>query len=116
MSHVGIFEGRAERRVVQKRYEWSHVIVRFDHEVSIVEESAISCGDEAEGRAIEVMQVPILRWDFMRLLEHSTVAPFGDANGTLSLRFDNGETFKCYESLANFECYRIICGQQSTIV
>ncbi len=64
----------------------------------------------------ELVSVPVLQSDMMKLLEHQVSKAVADNNGTLVITFDNGCVLKCLDNSSNYECYQIKIGNRVIIV
>ena len=71
---------------------------------------------ESASQPAKPVQVPVKESNLMQLVEHTVTKASGDKNGTLSLFFDNGQTFQCFDSSKNYESYQIKIGEKVVIV
>ena len=93
----------------------NQVFLHFDEKVSIEVESEMSY-DSLSGGGPEVIEVPALESDLMRLLGRSIAMASGDDEGTLTLEFDNGHNLRCFDNSAQYESYKIRFNDEEIIV
>ncbi|QOJ00933.1 MAG: hypothetical protein HRU70_10670 [Phycisphaeraceae bacterium] len=91
-------------------FNQNQVYLHFDADITICIESAYSYKTE------QVIDVPARESNLMDLLGSAISAAQGDANGTLSLRFNNGDALKVYDTTKQYESYRIKYGDNTIIV
>jgi len=64
----------------------------------------------------KVFDVPNVNIDLFKLIERTVTDATGAPDGTLTLVFDNGLVFRCYDSESSYECYTIQHGGEVTAV
>jgi hypothetical protein len=103
------------RTLEQVCFSQNQLILVFDANVQITIESLFS--HEAPGLVTkDPIDFPIGNSELMQVLEHAIVEALGDAKGTLTLRFDNGHTIKCFDPYRQYEAYRIQIGETEIII
>src|SRR5262245_30928410 len=103
----GFLAGRTLEMVC---FSENQMVLHFGGEVSITIESAFSYRDA------QVVNVPVHESNVMELLGSSVSGAQGDADGTLSLIFDNGQSLKVYDTTQQYESYSIAYGDKVIIV
>jgi hypothetical protein len=103
------------RTLEQVCFNYSQLILVFDAHVQITIESLFS-HEAPEVLNKDPLDFPIVSSDLMQVLEHAIVEAVGNAEGTLSLRFDNGHTIKCFDPYRQYEAYRIQIGETEIVV
>jgi hypothetical protein len=63
-----------------------------------------------------MVDVPIIESDIMRMIAHSISSATWDKEGTLTLVFDDSQTFRCYDTSPNYESYQIRHGKKVIVV
>ena len=91
-------------------FNQNQVYLHFDANTTISIESAFSYKTE------EVVDVPVQESNLMEILGSAVSIAQGDANGTLSLLFNNGDTLKVYDTTQQYESYTISYGHKVIIV
>ena len=84
--------------------------LHFGDDIIITIESAFSYKTE------QVVDVPAHESNLMELLGSVVSEVQGDANGTLSLLFSNGDTLRVYDTSKQYESYTISYGGKVIIV
>jgi primase-polymerase (primpol)-like protein len=82
----------------------------FDDDITITVESAFSY------KTAQVVDVPVQESNLMELLGSAVSVARGEADGTLSLLFNNGQTLKVYDTTKQYESYTITYGGKVIIV
>jgi hypothetical protein len=91
----------------------NQVFLHFDEKVSIEVLGEISYED-LSGDGPELLQVPMSESDLMQLLGRSIKAA-SNAEGTLTLVFDNGHILQCLDT-PEYESYKIRVNDEEIIV
>src|SRR5258706_284282 len=78
----------------------------YPHGLLVVIDSALSHRGSASSIAV-VTKIPGFRSELMKVLGHSIVRAAGDAKGTLTLEFDDGQVLECLDTSSQFESYHI---------
>lgn len=91
-------------------FSQNQMSLHFDDDVTIAIESAFAY------KTAQVIDVPVHESDLMELLGTAVASVQGDANGTLSLLFNNGQTLKLYDTTKQYESYTITYGGKVIIV
>lgn len=65
---------------------------------------------------IEFLNIPVNKPDFLILIGKTIKEAVGERDGTLTLKFDNGHEFSCYDDSPNYECYNIKNNDNEIIV
>jgi hypothetical protein len=91
-------------------FNQNQVYLHFDSDITITIESAFSYKTE------QVIDVPVQESNLMEMLGSTVSVAQGDANGTLSLLFNNGEALKVYDTTKQYESYTIAYGGKVIIV
>jgi hypothetical protein len=94
----------------------SQLYLHFSNHIIITIESSFSYRDADSQSLARPINVPVKESNLMQLLGHLISKASGDQDGTLTLVFDNGEVFKCFDSSKNFESYQIKYGDQLIVV
>jgi hypothetical protein len=94
----------------------NQVCLHFDDKVSITVESSYSYQKARTEPNPKIFDVPPSESDLMQLLEHSVIEVRGDEQGTLSLEFDHGHIFRCFDNSRQYESYHIKWGEAEIIV
>ncbi|HEY7533984.1 MAG TPA: DUF6188 family protein, partial [Nitrospiraceae bacterium] len=95
------------RTLEQVCFNLNQIALHFDNDVSIVVESGYSFQDSQSPASSQVLEVPITQSELMRLLSRSIAQVSGATDGTLTLRFDNGNTLTIYDTSKEYESYQI---------
>lgn len=96
-------------------FSQNQICLHFDSNVSITIESAFSHDYGREAHST-IIYIPALQSDLMQFLGFSISEVFGKKDGTLCLVFENGQTFKCFDTSPQFESYHIKHGERVIIV
>ena len=64
----------------------------------------------------EIQQVPLSSSHLMQLVGQSVEAVNAEQQGTLTLRFNEGHIFRCFDDTGNYECYQITHGNEEIYV
>jgi Family of unknown function (DUF6188) len=92
----------------------NQLFLHFDEMVSIEVEGEISYEDLC-GNGPELLQVPMLESDLMKLLGRSIVKASANKQGILTLEFDNGHILSCLDT-PEYESYKIRFNDEEIIV
>ena len=111
---ASFFVGRALEVV---SFTANSVGLTFDGRVSITVESSFEYvfGRPDAPRA-ERQRVPVVSSCVMQLVGHSVEAAEATLDGTLTLRLDGGNVFRCFDDQAGYESYRIAYGDREIFV
>ena len=63
-----------------------------------------------------VQRVPVEESRLMQLAERSVESVEANTDGTLTLHFNGGHLFRCFDDLPNYECYTITHGKKEIYV
>lgn len=104
---ASVFLGHAVELV---SFSANTVYVAFDGGLSITIESSFAHtpGDDASARPRQ--EVPIRESALMQLIGPQVKSAEGGEDGTLTLRFEDGQQLECFDDLAQYECYHITIG------
>lgn len=107
--------GRSVRTVA---FSASMTELVFDENVSIglfasYEYRLLGDGEFVELRRVDV---PVTKSRLMQLLGHTVVAVDVEGEGTLTLHFDSGHVFRCFDDACGYESYTIGHGDGQIIV
>lgn len=94
------------------------VQVIFDKEIAIGIHSSYELrlvGDKEYVEAQRV-EVPIASSRLMQLLGHKVATVQAEREGTLTLCFDGGHVFRCFDDLPNYESYSITHGKDEIFI
>ena len=91
------------RILEQVCFNLNQICLHFDNNVSIVVESSFSYQYLDCEQNCQLIDVPVLKSDIMQLLGEQVSHVSGDEKGTLSLIFDNGHIFRCYDTSTQYE-------------
>lgn len=94
----------------------NQIYLHFDDEITITIEGSFSHQHARSSVNPRVVSVPAEQSDLMRLLEHKVVSVSADPDGTLTLDFDDGQIFTCYDQTPSYESYQIKHGDEVIIV
>ena len=85
------------------------VHLAFDGGYSLTVESSFEHGPQQHGAGAVRFAVPVSHSGLMRLIGSPVVAAEVERPGTLSLRFDGGQTLRCLDDSVDYESYKINC-------
>jgi len=88
----------------------------FNDEVSITVESCFNHSLHGSTDQSERAYVPVRESKLMQLIGVSVESAEGSPDGTLTLRFTNGQAFTCYDDTPQYEAYRMYFGKEEIIV
>jgi len=92
------------------------VHIDLDGDYSLTVTSSFEHGSEQRGEGAVRASVPVKFSGLMRLIGSPVVAAEVERPGTLLLRFDDGQTFRCFDDMEDYESYMINCDGQEIIV
>jgi len=95
------------RTLEQICFNQNQIALHFDDDLSIVVESAFSHGGSLTPSDARIVEVPVKHSNLMQLLGLSVSEASGDEDGSLTLVFDNGHTFRCFDTSREYESYKI---------
>lgn len=96
-----------ERTLEQICFNQNQIALHFDDNISIIVESAFSHDGNQPPSETRVIEVPVSHSDLMQLVGFSVSDASGDKDGTLTLVFDNGHVFRCFDTSPKYESYKI---------
>ena len=64
----------------------------------------------------DVQRLPLSTSNLMQLVGRSVEAVNAERKGTLSLMFNGGHIFRCFDDIGNYECYQITHGNEEIYV
>jgi hypothetical protein len=91
------------------------VILHFDERVKITVTSECKYQTKT-GETISIENYPASASLICKLINHSIVDAQGEENGTLSLKFSNGDTLIIYDDSEQYEAYQIQNGDKLIVV
>ncbi len=94
----------------------NQLYLHFSNHVTITIEGSFSYQKSQSQAAPPPINVPVKESNLMQLLEHSIAKGTGNGDGTLTLVFDNGHVFKCFDSSKSYESYQIKAGEKVIVV
>lgn len=104
------------RTLEQVSFSVNTVHLSFDEAVCITIESSFT---HTTGRGMsqaDRKNVPVSESRLMHLLGESIESAEAAINGTLTLRFTNGQVFECYDDTPMYESYRMRFGDEEIVV
>jgi hypothetical protein len=93
----------------------NQLYLHFSGHITITVEGTFSY-QNVSFQSAQPIHVPVQESNLMQLLEHTVSQASGDRNGTLSLAFDNGQIFQCFDSSKGYESYQIKIGEKVIVV
>lgn len=96
----------------------SQVQLRFDQGLIIAVESKFLYKQATRSEAVRQIDIPgppVEQCILLRLLHHAIVDASGTVDGTLTLRFDNGDILQCLDQ-PYYEAYQITQGDRQIVV
>jgi len=97
-------------------YTSNSLVLGFDNGVSITIESTFEYRAAVNEAHVERQRVPVASSAVMQLLGHSVEAVEAVSEGTLTLRFNGGHVFMCFDDQPDYESYRIAKGSDEIFV
>ena len=88
----------------------------FNGGYSLTVESSFEHRPEQRGTGPVRFDVPLEDSGLMRLIGRSVLAAEVERPGTLFLRFDDGQTLRCFDDSTEYESYKINCNGVEIIV
>jgi len=90
----------------------------FDEDVSIGVQSSYECRLVGAEEYVEAQRIeaPIASSRLMQLLGRKVTSVRGEQQGTLTLQFEGGHVFRCFDDLPNYESYSITHGKREIFV
>lgn len=109
------FVGREVRSIV---FSMNMIELIFDGEVSIGLQSAyeLRLGDDDQYVEAHRVETQIESSRLMQLAGKKVASVDAQRDGTLTLRFEQGEMFRCFDDAVGYESYSIGHGKDETIV
>jgi hypothetical protein len=92
------------------------VHLSFSNDVSITIESCFAHSTHGDLDRSERERPPIRESRLMQLVGESIESAQASSDGTLSLKFTNGQILACYDDTALYEAYRLKLGEEEIIV
>ncbi len=93
-------------------YTENSVFLGFGNEMSITTESSYECRFVDKEEYVEAQQPPVTFSRLMRLLGCKVASVDAKQEGTLTLHFEGGSVFRCFDDQPGYECYRIARGDE----
>ena len=100
----------------QVSFSANTVHLSFNNDVSITIESCFAHSTHGDVVDAERTRVPVRESRLMQLLAASVESVHGSVEGTLSLKFTNGQALACYDDTPQYEAYRLKLGEEEIIV
>jgi len=100
----------------QVSFSENTVHLSFSNDASITIESCFAHSAHDDLGDAERSRVPVRESRLMQLLGESIDSAHASAEGTLSLRFTNGQVFACFDDTSQYEAYRLKLGEEEIIV
>ena len=107
-----IFSGRVLEQVCFREYQ---IALLFDQDVSVTVEGTFAHLAPDGTRQPGTTEFPVVASSAMALVGRRISVAKGTGDGTLSLLFDNGEQFVCYDT-PGYESYHVVVRGKTTIV
>jgi hypothetical protein len=104
------------RTLELQSFSFNAVLFAFDMNVSITVYSSLQHKFGQFDRSSTVQNVPLTESRLMQLVGHTLTSVEGDANGTLTVEFDNGHVVQVFDDSPDFESYIIFDGEAEIIV
>ena len=104
------------RSLEQISFSANTIHLSFDEAVCITIESSFAHSTREHVSHAERMSVPVSESRLMQLLGESIEFAEGAADGTLILRFTNGQALACFDDTPMYEAYRIRFGDEEIVV
>ncbi|MEK7448081.1 MAG: DUF6188 family protein [Planctomycetota bacterium] len=89
--------------------------LHFDEHISITIEGSFSYIKDKKDK-VSVVEIPVTNSDVMMLTGKTIKESVGKRDGTLTLTFNNGHKFICYDDTPNYESYKIQNSDKEIIV
>lgn len=105
-----------ERTLEQICFNENQIALHFGLDLSLVIECAFIHEDPAQQPSNQVVDVPAASSNLMSLLGVRVTLAWGDKDGTLLVRFENGQSLKIEDNSPVYESYRIQQGDREIIV
>ena len=100
----------------QVSFSENTVHLSFSRDVSITIEGCYSHSMRGNPRDAERTCLPVRESRLMQLLGESIETAHASPEGTLSLRFTNGQSLACFDDTPQYEAYRLKLGEEEIIV
>lgn len=110
---ASFFVGRTLEMI---RFNANQIYLHFDDHMTITIEGSFSHQHARSSTNPQVVSVPVKQSALMQLLEQKVISVSADRDGTLTLVFDDGQIFTCYDQSANYESYQIKHGDEVIVV
>jgi hypothetical protein len=81
------------------------VYFSFEDDITVTVESSLQHLVDSEGGIKQ--SIPLSESRLMQLVGHAATQVLADADGTLEIIFDNGQSLKVFDDFANYESYAI---------
>ncbi len=97
-------------------YTANSIALGFDGGVSITIESSFEYRHSIDEGEVERQHVPVASSSLMQLIGQPVEAVEAESGGTLTLRFNGGHVFRCFDDQRGYESYRIAHGNGEIFV
>jgi hypothetical protein len=108
-----VFVGRVLEVV---SYSSNSIFLGFDNRVSITVESSFEYHPAITEGHVERQHVPVGSSNLMQLVGRSVEGVEAQRDGTLTIRFNGGHVFRCFDDQPDYESYRIAYGDDEIFV
>lgn len=110
----GVFFVGCELEIVS--YTANSVFLGFGNDISITTESSYECRLVGDEEYVEKQQPPVTFSRLMQLVGCKVASVGAEQQGTLTLHFDGGHVFRCFDDQPGYESYRIVHGAEEIFV
>lgn len=110
----GLFFVGRELEIVS--YTANSVFLGFGNDISITTESTYECRLVGNEECVERQQPPVAFSRLMQLVGRKVASVDAEQEGTLTLHFDGGHVFRCFDDQPGYESYRIAHGAEEIFV
>ena len=88
----------------------------FSNDVSITIESCFAHSTYRDLSSAKRIRIPVRQSSVMQLLGESITSAHATSDGTLILKFANGQALACFDDTSQYEAYRIMLGKEEIVV
>jgi hypothetical protein len=110
----GLFFVGRELEIVS--YTADSIFSGFGNDISVTTESSYECRLVGDEEYVETQQPPVAFSRLMQLVGCKVASVGAEQQGTLTLHFDEGHAFRCFDDQPSYESYRIAHGKEEIFV